>query len=193
MIIEKFVLSRTAPRNKHVGWIDTSGNEPKIKFNVNGTWSEEYDPEQVQVDWNCIDTTSKAFIKNKPTIPAAQIQSDWDQSDSSAVDYIKNKPTVPSGPIVVEGSITEDEQQTGTMHFVPTDASININDIFNSFTAGTTVMLMVPDQDQEEAALGHGNFEIVCGGYITSASTVMWSSQIDGEKWIWDSTYEPSL
>lgn len=49
----------------------------------------------VQSDWNETDTESEAYIKNKPTIPAAQIQSDWEQDDSDAKDYIKNKPTIP--------------------------------------------------------------------------------------------------
>ena len=48
-----------------------------------------------QADWNETDTTDPAYIKNKPTIPAAQIQSDWNQSSSSSADYIKNKPTIP--------------------------------------------------------------------------------------------------
>ena len=47
----------------------------------------------VQSDWNESDSSSLAYIQNKPTIPAAQVQSDWNQSDNTAVDYIKNKPT----------------------------------------------------------------------------------------------------
>lgn len=74
---------------------------------------------QVQADWNVSDSSSKAFILNKPNlslyalssslaavatsgsyndlidkpvIPAAQVQSNWSQSDTDAVDYIKNKP-----------------------------------------------------------------------------------------------------
>ena len=47
----------------------------------------------VQSDWNETDTTDLAYIKNKPTIPAAQIQSDWNQTNTSALDYIKNKPS----------------------------------------------------------------------------------------------------
>ena len=46
----------------------------------------------VQSDWSEADSSSDAYIKNKPTIPAAQVQSDWSEEDSSAVDYIKNKP-----------------------------------------------------------------------------------------------------
>jgi len=53
-------------------------------------------PAQEQADWNESDSSDPAYIKNKPTIPAAQVQSDWSQSDSSAVDFIKNKPTIPT-------------------------------------------------------------------------------------------------
>lgn len=48
----------------------------------------------VQSDWNETNTSSDAFIKNKPTIPDAQIQSDWNQTNTSAKDYIKNKPNL---------------------------------------------------------------------------------------------------
>ena len=50
----------------------------------------------VQSDWNEADSTSDAYIANKPTIPAAQIQSDWTQADNTQADYIKNKPTIPT-------------------------------------------------------------------------------------------------
>ncbi len=52
--------------------------------------------EQVQADWNEVDTDDPGYIRNKPVIPAAQIQSDWSQADSGAVDYIKNKPSIPT-------------------------------------------------------------------------------------------------
>ena len=54
----------------------------------------------VQADWSVSDNSSDAFIKNKPTIPAAQVQADWDQSNSGAVDYIKNKPVIPPGSVL---------------------------------------------------------------------------------------------
>ena len=38
----------------------------------------------VQSDWNVTDDTSDAFIKNKPTIPAAQVNSDWNASSGVA-------------------------------------------------------------------------------------------------------------
>lgn len=47
----------------------------------------------VQPDWSESDTTSDAYIKNKPTIPTL-VQPDWNETSSSADDYIKNKPTL---------------------------------------------------------------------------------------------------
>ena len=54
----------------------------------------------VQADWNESSSSSDAYIRNKPTIPAAQVQSDWNQSDNTQVDFIKNKPTINNVPSV---------------------------------------------------------------------------------------------
>lgn len=37
-------------------------------------------------------------LANKPTIPAAQVQSDWDEADTTSKAYIQNKPTIPTVP-----------------------------------------------------------------------------------------------
>lgn len=50
-------------------------------------------PAQQQSDWNEADTTSPAYIDNKPTIPAAQVNADWNAV--SGVAQILNKPTIP--------------------------------------------------------------------------------------------------
>lgn len=55
--------------------------------------SEYGGDEQVQADWDEDDTTDPAYIKNKPTIPAAQVQSDWNATSGMGV--ILNKPTIP--------------------------------------------------------------------------------------------------
>ena len=70
-------------------------------------------PTQVQADWTETDSTSKAFIQNKPTIPTvptslnafsndpgfitlsdvpAQVQSDWEETDVNSNAYIQRKP-----------------------------------------------------------------------------------------------------
>ena len=76
--------------------IDASGgisitadvSEKKITFTGSGSPST-----QVQSNWNETDTTSAAYIQNKPTIPSAPVQSNWGESDSSSLAYIQNKPT----------------------------------------------------------------------------------------------------
>lgn len=37
-------------------------------------------------------------LTDKPTIPAAQVQSDWNEGDTTSKAYIKNKPTIPTVP-----------------------------------------------------------------------------------------------
>lgn len=39
-------------------------------------------------------------LRNKPTIPAAQVQADWDVTDTTSKAYIKNKPYIPSGVVI---------------------------------------------------------------------------------------------
>ena len=51
--------------------------------------------EQVQADWDETDTTSPAYIKNKPIISGeggSSVQANWNQEDPNQADYIKNKP-----------------------------------------------------------------------------------------------------
>ena len=48
----------------------------------------------VQANWNESDTTSDAYIQNKPTIPDAPVQSNWTESNSSSLAYIMNKPNL---------------------------------------------------------------------------------------------------
>jgi hypothetical protein len=45
---------------------------------------------QVNSDWNA--SSGVAQILNKPTIPAAQVQSNWNEVDSTSKAYIQNKP-----------------------------------------------------------------------------------------------------
>lgn len=48
-------------------------------------------------------------LTNKPTIPAAQIQSDWNQKTTTSKDYIKNKPT---NVVQYDTSATDPGQET---------------------------------------------------------------------------------
>ena len=68
---------------------------------------------QVQSDWDVTDSSSKAYIKNKPTIPDAQVQSNWNETNTSSKAYIQNKPTIPnytgaSGVAINNDTITLD-------------------------------------------------------------------------------------
>lgn len=69
---------------------DAAGND------IQTTYATKYElpAAPVQSNWNESDSSSLAYIQNKPSIPAAQVQSDWTQSDSAAVDFIKNKPSL---------------------------------------------------------------------------------------------------
>ena len=48
----------------------------------------------VTIDWDESDSTSPAYIANKPHIPADPVQANWDESDSTALSYIQGKATV---------------------------------------------------------------------------------------------------
>jgi hypothetical protein len=50
--------------------------------------------EQTQSDWDITIPEDPAYIKNKPTIPAAQVNSDWNATTGIA--EILNKPTIPN-------------------------------------------------------------------------------------------------
>ena len=53
-------------------------------------------------------------LTNKPTIPAAQVQSDWDEADSSSKAYIQNKPTIPTVPTNVSAFTNDAGYTTNT-------------------------------------------------------------------------------
>lgn len=80
--------------------------------------------EPLQSNWNETDSTSLAYIQNKPTIPAAQVNSDW--SANSGVAQILNKPTVKS---VLAGSnitITETANDFTIAASVPVIGTITV-------------------------------------------------------------------
>lgn len=89
-------------------WITISANAiPNATTTVNGLMTttqvnkleniEDEAQVNVQSDWDVTDSSSDAFIKNKPTIPAAQVNADWDAS--SGVAQILHKPTIPDAQI----------------------------------------------------------------------------------------------
>lgn len=60
----------------------------------------------VQSNWNENDSTSLAYIQNKPTIPAAQVNSDWNEADSTSLAYIQNKPSTETLTFTLQGGTT---------------------------------------------------------------------------------------
>lgn len=65
-----------------------------IEYSTGVSIKDKIDANAVQADWNVSDTTSLAYIKNKPTIPASPVQSDWNVTDTTSLAYIKNKPAI---------------------------------------------------------------------------------------------------
>lgn len=91
---------------------------------------------QEQADWNESNSSDPAYIKNKPTIPAAQVQTDWNASSGMGV--ILNKPTIPTvdatlgtssqSNAVQGGAIVEalaGKENTLTWDSAPTSSSTN--------------------------------------------------------------------
>ena len=85
--------------NGQSGVVTLTAND--IEYSTGVSIKDKIDANAVQSDWNVTDTTSLAYIKNKPTIPASPVQSDWNVTDTTSLAYIKNKPTIPSTPTLV--------------------------------------------------------------------------------------------
>ena len=91
-----------------------AGNAITIRMQGDSAVISSTGEAQVQSDWSVNDSSSKAYIRNKPSIPAAQIQSDWNQTNTYSKDYIKNKPTIKnytgaSGVTIDDATIALDE------------------------------------------------------------------------------------
>ena len=86
--------------NGQSGAVTLTAND--IEYSTGVSIKAKIDANAVQSDWNVTDTTSLAYIKNKPTIPASPVQSDWNVTDTTSLAYIKNKPTIPSNIVGIE-------------------------------------------------------------------------------------------
>ena len=114
----------------------------------------------VQSDWNESDTTSMAYIKNKPTVPDAQIQADWNQTTTTAKDYIKNKPTIPAAQVQSNWNESNTSskayiQNKPTIPTVPTNVSAFTND------AGYLTQHQSIKTVNDESMVGSGNLNLV--------------------------------
>ena len=100
----------------------------------------------VQPNWDEVDTTSDAFIQNKPTI-IDPVQSDWDEADDTQLSYIQNKPTLFSGsyndlsdrPNIAD-ALTEDDIYSHNLNIIAQGLGISLvtNDSDNTITISVT-------------------------------------------------------
>ena len=97
---------------------------------VNGNVTLSIPAAQVQSNWNETDTSSKAYIQNKPTIPAAQVNSDW--NSSSGLSQILNKPTL--AQVATSGAYAD---LTGAPSLATVATSGSYNDLNNKPTIPT--------------------------------------------------------
>ena len=147
----------------------------------------------VQSDWNVSDSSSDAYIKNKPSIPAEQIQSDWNQTTTSAKDYIKNKPTIPtkvsqltndSGYTTNTGTITSVKMNGST---ISTSGEANLGTVI---TSHQSLAACYQTGDTAETSLADGDYFPF---YDTSASgkkKTLWSNIKSVLKTYFDSLYK---
>lgn len=105
---------------------------------------------ETQANWNETNTSSAAYIQNKPTIPAAQIQADWNQTTNTALDYIKNKPNI---TVISNPNGDTNISSNGTLNIKPSfnPGDINIETFFGlgdvNITGGNKLNLSSGDDE----------------------------------------------
>lgn len=71
-----------------------AGTNVTITMNGDSAVISSAGGQQVQADWDEADSSSPAYIQNKPSIPQDPEQSDWNETDPYSLAYIKNKPNI---------------------------------------------------------------------------------------------------
>ena len=71
-----------------------AGSNITITMNSDSAVISAAGGQQVQSDWDEWNSSSPAYIKNKPSIPQSPEQSDWNETDPYSLAYIKNKPNI---------------------------------------------------------------------------------------------------
>lgn len=117
---------------------------------------------QVQSNWNESDTSSPAYIQNKPSIPdatsdltndsgfitlsdvPAQVQANWNESDSAAAGYIQNKPTIPAAQVNADWTASSGVAEILHKPSIPSATSDLTND------SGFITLSDVPAQVQSD-------------------------------------------
>ena len=149
------ISSRTKTNNTWGNWISnnvkpdwdaTAGSAAEI---LNKPDLSNFLTIETQANWNETNTSSAAYIQNKPTIPAAQIQADWNQTNTNALDYINNKPTIPAEQIQADWNQTTSTakdfiKNKPTIPTVPTTSTtVSQND--NNPVSGGAVYAKIED------------------------------------------------
>jgi hypothetical protein len=97
--------------------------------------------EQVQSDWDVTIPADPAFIKNKPTIPAAQVNSDWNAV--SGIAEILNKPTIPAAVTNTSELINDGEDGVNPFITAQDLPAAQVNSDWNA-TSGVAEILNKP-------------------------------------------------
>lgn len=110
-------------------WDATSGSDSEI---LNKPDLSNFITIETQPNWNETNTSSAAYIQNKPTIPDAQIQADWSQTLTTAKDYIKNKPNIQTNGnwvsrIMFGGETVISGDDSNGLTLLSDDEDINLN------------------------------------------------------------------
>lgn len=126
-------------------------------------WVPGDDSGNVQSDWNESDSSSGAFILNKPTIPDAQVNSDWNAA--SGVAQILNKPTIPSS---ISSLVTE---FTGTLTAGSTTVIIQNEGIV---TGGTYEIFTDPELNHTDTTVTTGQIVITFPEQQSNVSVKVW-------------------
>ena len=103
--------------------------------------------EQTQSDWDITIPEDPAYIKNKPTIPAAQVNSDWNATTGIA--EILNKPTIPTA--VTKTSDLTNDGSDGVHPFITAEdiPDTQVNSDWNA-TSGVAEILNKPTIPAEQ-------------------------------------------
>lgn len=70
----------------------TEPEKALARTNIGAAAASDIPAAPVQSDWDETNTSSLAYIQNKPNIPANPVQSDWAETNTSSLSYIQNKP-----------------------------------------------------------------------------------------------------
>ena len=172
----------------------------------------------MQSNWNETDTTSAAYILNKPTIPAAQVNADW--TASSGVAEILHKPSIPSATSDLTNDsgfvsatnagnnmyLVTDGQGTPTWRQMPVQRSYfdNNGDLQYECANGIEIFEEENSPNRRVRLLGEGGGSSLSPsnkGYLvpapdpgkvltaTSSGSIVWSTPDDGVFVAWWSGY----